>query len=339
VEQERAELLLSYFTEEETAMNTRKLGRRMFAICLGVVFGLGAAPLAQAQLTCAQGAWYEVPGAGITNGSGPSVALLNNNLHLFVTGGLDRVYTNVYTAASGSWSGWSELPGGGTTGGSGPTAIAYRSDLYVFVLDSTGHIYANKGTAGATWSGWSEVPGGGVGTGRLGAAVLSPIVRPDELELFVRGTDGRIYINTMAANAWSGWTEVPGGGITTNGPAATGFGYSYVYVRGVGGGIFQNTHAADTGNWSGWVELPGAGYSTAAPGVAAGHTYNLVAIRGLGSGLFQTRPGQGANQWTEVPGNGRATATAGPAAVAYSGGFYTFITGPDDRVYCTVLAG
>jgi hypothetical protein len=312
----------------------------MLAICLGLLFGLGAAPLSQAQISCVPNAWTEVPGAGITNGSGPSVALLSNNLHLFVTGGGDLVYTNVYTAASGSWTGWSEVPGGGRTGGNGPAAIAYRGDLYVFVLDSTGLIYLNKATGGNTWSGWSEVPGGGVGTGGLAAAVLSPIVRPDELELFVRGTDGRIYINTLAASAWSGWTEVPGGGITTDGPAATGFGYSYVYVRGVGGGIFENIHAADTGAWSGWTELPGNGFSTAAPAVAAGHIYNALAIRALEGRIWQTRTGQGGTgQWTEVPGNGRATATAAPTLVAYNGGFHTFVTGPDDRVFCTVIAG
>jgi hypothetical protein len=321
-------------------MKTEKLRARLLATCLGLLFGLGLAPLSHAQITCAPNAWAEVPGAGITNGSGPSVTLLNNNLHLFVTGGLDLVYTNVYRAQSGSWSGWSEVPGGGRTGGQSPTAIAYRGDLYVFVLDSTGLIYVNKALGGNTWSGWSEVPGGGVGTGGLAAAVLSPIVRPDELELYVRGTDGRIYINTLAREAWSGWTEVPGGGITTDGPAATGFGYSYVYVRGVGGGIFINTHAADTGGWSGWTELPGAGFSTAAPAVAAGHIYNQVVIRALEGKVFQTRTGQGAtNMWTEVPGNGRATATAGPSLIAYQGGFYTFVTGPDDRIFCTVIAG
>jgi hypothetical protein len=321
-------------------MDNRKLRTRMFATCLGLLFGLGMAPLAQAQVTCAQGAWYEVPGAGVTNGSGPSVALFNNNLHLFVTGGGDLVFRNVYSGTSGTWSGWSEVPGGGRTGGSGPAAVVYRGSLYLFMLGPTGLIYYNQSAQGTIWSGWNEVPGAGVGTDGLAAAVLSPIVRPDELELSVRGTDGRAYVNTLAKETWSGWSEVPGGGIITAGPGATGFGYSYLYARGVGGGVFINTHAADTGVWSGWTELPGGAYSTAAPGVAAGHIYNLVVIRGQGGAIFQTRTGQGAtNQWTEVPGNGRATATAGPTAVAYSGAFYAFITGPDDRVYCTVIAG
>jgi hypothetical protein len=310
----------------------------MIASCLGFFVGLGITPLSQAQTTCVSDAWTEVPGAGITNGSGPAAVVLNNDLHLFVTGGRDLVFTNVYQSASATWTGWSELPGNGITGGDGPAAVVYRNGLYIFVLDSTGLIYVNTRSPAGIWSGWSEVPGHGVGVAGLAAAVLSPIVRPDELELFVRGTDGAIYINKLAAGAWSGWTPVPGGGITTHGPAATAFGNVWLYVRGVGGGIFENFQALDTGAWAGWTEVPGAGYSTAAPGVAAGHINNHLVVRGLGSIIYQNLTGQGSpNQWTEVPGGGRAAATAGPAVVSYNGAYHVFLTGPGDRVFCSVL--
>jgi hypothetical protein len=319
-------------------MNIRKLLTRLVATCLALLLGIGMTPISHAQTGCARDTWTEVPGFGVTNGSGPAAVVLGNDLYLYVTGGGDLVFTNVFTASSNSWSGWTEVPGDGRTGGDGPAAVMYRNDLYVFFLGPTGLIYVNRATAGRTWGGWTEVPGNGVGTKGLAAAVLAPIVRPDELELFVRGTDGRIYINTLTGTSWSGWTEVPGGGITTHGPAATAFGYLYLYVRGVGGGVFENVHAADTGAWSGWTELPGNGFTTAAPGAAAGHLNNALAVRGLEGYIFQTRAGQGStNQWTVVPGDGRATATAGPALVFYNGLLHAFATGPLDRIFCSVI--
>jgi hypothetical protein len=315
-------------------MNNRKLRSNMIASCLGLLLGLGLTPLSQAQTGCVPNAWTEVPGGGITNGSGPAAVVLSNDLHLFVTGGGDLVYTNRFISATRQWTGWSEVGGHGLAAGTGPAAVVYQGLLYLFVLDAFNNIYVNQ-LAGSIWSGWSQVPGNGVGTGGLAAAVFSPTTGPMELDLFVIGTDARIYINTLNRTTWSGWSEVPGGGRATHGPGATGFGTLYLYVRGVGGGIYQNLRDQLTSAWSGWTEVPGGGYATAGPGAAAGHANPTVAVRGLGSGVYQNLVGPGGtNQWAELPG-GLASATAGPAVVAYNNTNQVFVTGPGDRLYCT----
>ncbi|MFL6673307.1 MAG: hypothetical protein ACJ8LG_08465 [Massilia sp.] len=320
-------------------METTKFRRRAIASCLGLLFGLGMMPFSQAETTCVRDAWTEVPGAGITNGSGPTAVVMGSDLHLFVTGGGDAIYNNIYRSASGSWTGWGEVPGAGKTDGSGPAAAVFRGNLYLFVLGATGHIFVNT-LAPAGWSGWIEVPGNGVGTAGLGAASFQRLGQRDELDVFLRGTDGAVYINRLTGTnttSWSGWSEVPGGGLITYNPAATTFGDQYLYVRGIGGGIFENSRSLTTGEWRGWNEVPGNGFATAAPAAAPAHTTGIVlAIRGLGSSIYQNLLGTGGNQWTEVPGNGRATATAGPAMVVYQNAFQLFATGPGDRVLCTV---
>lgn len=320
-------------------MVSRKYRRRVLAGCLGLLVGLGITPLSHAQTTCVRGAWTEVPGAGITNGSGPAAVVLGSDLHLFVTGGGDAIYSNIFTAAAGSWTGWSEVPGGGKTDGSGPAAAVFRGNLYLFVLGATGHIFVNT-LAQAAWSGWVEVPGNGVAVAGLAAATFQRLGQRDELNVFVRGTDGAVYINTLSGSnttSWSGWSEVPGGGLITYNPAATTFGDQYLYARGIGGGIWENSRSLSTGAWRGWNEVPGNQYATAAPAAAPSHSVGIVlAVRGLGSLVYQNALGPGGNQWNEVPGNGRATATAGPALVLYNNAFHLFTTGAGDRVFCTV---
>jgi hypothetical protein len=321
---------------KEIAMNIRKLCRLLAACGLGLAIGLGSAGPALAETGCNAGTWTEVPGGGITNGTAPAAAVLGDNLHLFVVGGSDLIFTNVYQSASGAWTGWSVVPDDGVAGGGGPAAVVYRGNLYLFIIDAIGHIFVNVLTPSG-WGTWNEVPSGGVGTHGLAATTFQQLGRPDELNLFVRGTDGHIYVNSLTGSTWSGWSEVPGGGLTTHGPAATNSGNVFLYVRGVGGGIYENSRDLVSGSWGSWAEVPGGGYTTAAPGVATGHPTGIVlAVRGLGAGIYQNLLGPGGSGfWSELPGAGSAAATAGPAVVVYQGAFRFFVTGPGDRIVCS----
>src|SRR3954462_7565273 len=102
-------------------MSTRT--RRMFvASCfLGLSLSLSLSKGALAQTGCVRGMWTEVPGGGITTGTAPAAYSYGGDLYLFVTGGADRIYTNVFHKSDNSWTGWSEVPGNFRTGGTGPT--------------------------------------------------------------------------------------------------------------------------------------------------------------------------------------------------------------------------
>jgi hypothetical protein len=57
---------------------------------------------------------------------------------------------------------------------------------------------------------------------------------------------------------FSGWTLLPGGGVTLAGPAVVILnGAPLVFARGTDNGIYQNFLTA--GGWSGWSEVPGEG--------------------------------------------------------------------------------
>ena len=63
------------------------------------------------------------------------------------------------------------------------------------------------------------------------------------LRLYVRGTDRcRIYVNTRTGSTWSGYSEVPGGGLTPSGPEAVLEGSQVqLFVRGVDDRIYTIT--------------------------------------------------------------------------------------------------
>ena len=47
--------------------------------------------------------------------------------------------------------------------------------------------------------------------------------------------------HSTQSSAWTGWSQVPGNGLTTDGPAAAVYqGTSYLFVRGTDNRIYQN---------------------------------------------------------------------------------------------------
>jgi peptidoglycan/xylan/chitin deacetylase (PgdA/CDA1 family) len=145
--------------------------------------------------------WSQVPGNGFTL-SGPSAALhmaiQTVFLDLFVRGTNDRIYVN--TLGGTTWSGWREVPGHGLTP-SGPAATQLATEpgltLYLFVRGTDNKIYANT-FDGTTWSSWSQVPGNGSTPDAPGAmAFQTSKFAEGQVDLFVRGTNDRIYVNIL----------------------------------------------------------------------------------------------------------------------------------------------
>ena len=146
--------------------------------------------------------WSQVPGHGSTPDSPARAVLHGTTLYLFVRGTNDHLYVN--TSNGPTWSGWSEVPGRGLTL-SGPTAATHvpleAVYLYLFVRGTNNHLYVNT-LGGTAWSGWSEVPGHGLTPDAPGAtAFLTSDLGPSQLNLFVRGTNDRIYVNILQTPA------------------------------------------------------------------------------------------------------------------------------------------
>ena len=66
-------------------------------------------------------------------------------------------------------------------------------------------------------------------------------------------TSSTLQQSTKAA-AWTGWSQVPGNGLTTAGPATTVYqGKTYLFVRGTDNRIYQNV--LTNSSWSGWSQV------------------------------------------------------------------------------------
>jgi hypothetical protein len=109
------------------------------------------------------------------------------------------------------------------------------------------------------------------------------------LYVAVRGTDGRLYDNLRdLAGSWTGWREVPGGGLTSSGPGSAAFnGQLWYFVRGTDNRVYQNRLAAGAGStWTGWSEVPGGGLTPSGPEAAATSTALFLVVQGTDSGIY-----------------------------------------------------
>ncbi|HZM75064.1 MAG TPA: hypothetical protein VFC19_05020 [Candidatus Limnocylindrales bacterium] len=179
--------------------------------------------------------------------------------------------------------------------------------------------------------GFNEVPGGG-------AMLSAPaaVTQGGQGNLFIRGTDDRIYQTSWTLAGWSGgWSEVPGNGFTQDTPAAAVLGSSlFAFVRG-GDRIYVNRRNSTL--WTGWGEVPGNGFTNDAPAAAVLGSNLYAFVRGTDDLVYVNRfNGSSWTGWGAVPGSG-FTQDA-PAAVAYEGNLYLF-TRDDTRIYVNVLYG
>jgi hypothetical protein len=237
------------------------------------------------------------------------------------------------------WSGWSQVPGNGFTL-SGPATTFDQGNDYVFVRGTNNHIYMNTFN-GTTWSGWSEVPGHGLTPSAPAVTKSTSGSDLDLLNLFVRGTDNKIYENILRVAGWSGWREVPGHGSTIDSPAALG---DFLFVRGTNDRIYVNSIPEI--EWSGWSQVPGNGLTlsgpTAATHLARGAMFLDLFVRGTNDHLYvNTLGGTTWSGWSEVPGNGLTPSA--PAAtlltVNLSNTLYLFVRGTDNKIYANPFNG
>ncbi|MET8152416.1 hypothetical protein ACIBSW_18625 [Actinoplanes sp. NPDC049668] len=196
------------------------------------------------------------------------------------------------------------------------------------------------------WGAWAEVPGAIL-------TVDTPAVVGDTAEVFVRGTDNKIYRNRRTgANSWAGWCEVPGNGYTLSAPAAVLVpGGLFLFVRGTDNRVYftQRTGIGCTPSnyvkWTPWQPIlknfSGAysGLTYSAPSAvfesAGGQNRIHLFIRGLDDRVYQRHHVGGGwqGEWDPSPSDG-ATPDA-PAAALMADGRTIALTvrGTDNRIY------
>jgi hypothetical protein len=189
--------------------------------------------------------WQRLPGS---TPSRPALATDGSKIYLVVRGSDNRIYVNVYTIASGTWSGWKPLSSGSTV--KGPAAAYMGGKLHLVVVGADGKsIYygqVDPSTLSVTWAPVS------------GSTDVEPSLATDgsRLYLSVKGLDYRVYVRVWSGS-WSSWEQVPTGS-TPSSPATTYWSNNlYLVVRGGDSSIYY-TRRLGANSYDAWKQLGGS---------------------------------------------------------------------------------
>jgi hypothetical protein len=190
--------------------------------------------------------------------------------------GYDQTLWYGYTDDGLYWEGWNNEAGGVLL--SGP-AIASRGDgiFDVFAIGLDNLTYRRH------WNGWSwdgdwelvDDPGAWPQPSEMPTRTtgLSPDVDApaalargtDEMDLFRRGPDNRLYWRYFNGTSWDGWESLKG--LITSAPSAVSLGEDHiqVFAIGVDGMVWHRTYTS--GNWEWWerLSMPGDIRAASAP--------------------------------------------------------------------------
>ena len=228
--------------------------------------------------------WMAAPGLTVNGQIGAS-EIFNGGTPKYLTfarGADDGVYWNSYQwrGPDQGWyfPGWNRLDGAIT---SSPVVVlrpraAFLHEMYARGTD--GAIYRQRFRADLLqFQGWEGL--GGFAKGR--PAVVSQ--NPNQLMVFVRGSDDQLHVNQLTGSSWTGW--IPLGGTLTADPTAAAHGWGGQYVTVVVRGAAGETNYR---RWNGffWEEWSTLGGWVAGELSAVTHDVNQVMVFGRGGGDF-----------------------------------------------------
>jgi peptidoglycan/xylan/chitin deacetylase (PgdA/CDA1 family) len=224
------------------------------------------------------------------------------------------------TFRDGVWSAQTSI-GGRIVGA--PAAALAGSTLVVAARGTDSALWLRMNNQG-TWGPWESLGG------LLSAAPAVVGDAAGRIDVFVRGSDNRLYTRARpAGGTWPPrWTSLEGG--LASGPAAvsTGAGGIDVYITGLNHAVWRRSRSS--GGWSGWQSLGGQTHTAPAATWNAQSGAAWVFVRGTNNMLY-LRPGTGASTaWQRLGG----TLIDAPAAVATAGGgIDVVVRGTDNALY------
>lgn len=200
------------------------------------------------------GGWLDWESLGAPPGGAkgdPSlVSPFAGQLSLFVRGADSKLWTRS-RAGTGEWGAWLKVTDDGALKGSPKASVRSPGNVDVFVLGTDDRVYQRFGTLGLIAGQWiplDEPPGS---AGLVGDPVAASH-DGNEVALFARGTDDKLWGRTWDGSAWSPWAQVVPDGVLNSSPAAvnSGLGGVVVFVRGTDNQLYSNERRP--GGWGGW---------------------------------------------------------------------------------------
>ena len=219
----------------------------------------------------------EPPTPSLTSPRMPALAAVNavsrsnDKLDIFATDVNGTIWTAAWEPAfTDGWHGWWPLKGGAAAPGTPVTAVSRSPDkLDAFVTGTGGRVWTAAWEPSFTdwWHGWWPLNGG---VAAPGAPVTVVSRGPDKLDVFVVGTDGRVWTAAWEPSFtdwWHGWWPI-GDIRVPQGSAVHAVSRSPdkldIFATDVNGTIWTAAwEPSFTDGWHGWWPLNGG---VAAPG-------------------------------------------------------------------------
>ena len=235
--------------------------------------------------------WWDIRVARSPGGRITGVARSKDKLDIFVAGADGRIYTAFWEPTSTvGWSNWRAIGDVKVPNGAYITAVSRSADkVDLFVVDVNGKIRtaAWEPSFGWEWRGWWEINGG---MATPGAPVMAVSRSKDKLDIFVVGTDQRVWSAAWApsaTNQWFGWFPIGDVRVPQ---------YSAVnvvsrstdkldlFVTDVNGVIRTAAwEPAFTDSWRGWWEIKGGRAKPGAPVTAVSRRKDVIDLFVVGT--------------------------------------------------------
>ncbi|MCE7986697.1 MAG: hypothetical protein DYG89_36450 [Caldilinea sp. CFX5] len=156
--------------------------------------------------------WWEINGGRAPGARINAVVRGKDKLDIFVAGSDGRIWTAAWDpAVSNHWRGWWPIGNVKVPHGGYIHAVSRSTDkLDIFVTDVNGKVRTAAWEPAFTdgWHGWWEINGG---MAAPGAPVTAVARSKDKLDIFVVGTDGRVWTaawDPAVSNNWRGWWPI-----------------------------------------------------------------------------------------------------------------------------------
>lgn len=259
----------------------------IFVVAQGTIFSAAWEP---ANTTGWHG-WWEINGGKSPGGRITAVARGKDKLDVFVAGSDGQIYTAAWDPAVGNdWRGWWRVGDVKVPHGGYITAVSRSTDkIDLFVVDVNGKIRSAAWEPSFTdgWHGWWEINGG---MAAPGAPVTAVSRSKDKIDIFVVGTDSRVWSaawEPSATSQWFGWWPI--GDVRLPGWAAVNVVSRSkdkldLFVTDVNGVI--RTAAWEptfTDGWRGWWEISGGRAMPGAPVSAVSRNKDVIDIFVVGT--------------------------------------------------------
>jgi len=233
------------------------------------------------------GVWTSIGGSATSSPAATTPYGVSDSLiiDVFVRGTDSAIWYKTTANNNGTaWSGWMSL-GGQIASGTGPAACSWSAGrLDVFVEGTNGALWHKWSiNGGTTWSKWESL--GGKLTASPAASAGGSPTAPNQIGVFVRGTDSACWCKEWTGTAWSSWKSLGGQLAPNTGPGVMGAGYDNttdvpIYWVSVQGSDHQlwSRDFGEAGSYrffdNVWSQLPACPEMLSASSPAAGWSYD-----------------------------------------------------------------